>query len=69
MPIDRTKAIIRILKRGALKPPKNPTIRINKVARVIMAGIDQIMPPILPLNTQAATTDDTTITNIEMAIQ
>ena len=69
MPIDRTKAIIRILKRGSPKPPKNPTIRINKVARVIMAGIDQIMPPILPLNTPAAITDDTTITNIEMAIQ
>ena len=69
MPIDRTKAIIRILNRGSPNPPKNPTISINKVASVIMAGIDHIMPPILPLSTPAAITDSTTITNIEMAIQ
>ena len=69
MPIDKTKAIIRILNSGSSKPPKSPTINIRAVESAIIPGIDQMMLPIL-LHSDAATIPDSIKSaNIENAIQ
>ena len=69
MPIERTNAIMRILKRGSPKPPKNPTIRIKTVARAIIAGILQMIGPMPPTKTHATTTESPTKENMDMDIQ
>ena len=56
MPMERTKAVMRILNSGSLKPPKNPTTIINNVARSKMAGMTHITCPNLPVSSAAATT-------------
>ena len=60
---------MRILNRGSSNPPKKPTNKINTEARAMMAGIDQIIVPILPLSKNVVTTDKPIKTTIEIEIQ
>ena len=68
IPIERTNAVIRILKRGSPKPPKKPTMSIRSVATATIAGITKISAPILPANAPAATRVSPIKTNIAIAI-
>ena len=61
--------MMRILNSGSSKPPKNPTIRISTVARVIMAGMLQISVPILQARKPAEMAEIAISTNLDMAIQ
>ena len=66
--MESTKAVMRILKRGSPKPPKNPTISINRVAIVTIPGITQIIAPMLPARIAANITVPTIKHAIVMAI-
>ena len=55
IPIDNTKAVIRILNKGSLYPPKNPTITIIIVAIAAIKGIIHATEPMLVERTAAVT--------------
>ena len=69
IPIERTNAIINILKRGSSYPPKNPTVIISNVAKVIIAGIEYITLPMSLYKITAAITDKIISVNIDIEIQ